>query len=304
MKKISLLIILAIIPLIIATACQSTASSGVDITSTSTATTTPTASPTEVPPTSTATLSPTDTPTPMPTVTFTPSATNTPTPAPTDTSTPTETATNVPTPTATEIPPEPTPVPSPPEKGIAVEAMPSSRTVRIGLHGRNDVFFQEMDYQLIREAKIETLKMMSLTDPSVFARIKQENSDIEFIVRLYDDRINADGHPTPQEYASKMIPVMQSLQPYVIKFEVGNEPNHVHRYEGWGSEDADAVDFNAWFLEVYDLLKNAHPWAELGFPALATPNSFHRDRAWTEFVREGHQSGGLVGSALLLASSA
>jgi hypothetical protein len=66
---------------------------------------------------------------------------------------------------------------------------------------------------------------------------------------------------------------------------VGNEPNHVARYEGWGPDDADAEAFNTWFIEVYDLLKAAHPWAELGFPALATPNSYHRDHAWLELTR-------------------
>jgi hypothetical protein len=169
---------------------------------------------------------------------------------------------------------------------IADQPAATTRTVRIGLHGRNDRFFEELDFQLIREAKIETLKMMSLTDPSVFERIKRENPDIEFIVRLYDERLNEEGHPTPQEYAAEIIPVMESLRPFATKFEVGNEPNHVYRYEGWGSEDADAVSFNTWFLEVYDLLKTAHPWAELGYPALATPDSFHRDKAWLALTRE------------------
>jgi len=105
--------------------------------------------------------------------------------------------------------------------------------VRIGLHGRNDVQFEEADYQLIREANIETLKMMSLTDPAVFSRIKEENPNIEFIVRLYDTRIGENStHPTPQEFANRMIPIMRNLQPYATKFEISNEPNHVHRYEG------------------------------------------------------------------------
>jgi hypothetical protein len=160
-----------------------------------------------------------------------------------------------------------------------------TRTVRIGLNGRNEADFTELDYQLIRTARIETLKMISLTEPKVFAQVRQENPELEFIVRLYDDRMGVNGHPTPAEYAGKMIPLMQRLQPYVTKFEVGNEPNHFQRYEGWGPEDADAGDFNAWFLEVYELLKAAHPWAELGFPALGTPDSVHRDRAWLEINR-------------------
>ncbi len=231
---------------------------------------------------STTILVPAPSPTPLPT--------DTPVPVPLPTSTPANTSTPLPTPTdrpsATPVPPSPTPQAAATPQPTRSQPAPVGRTVRIGLDGRNDTTFQEADYQLIREAKIETLKMMSLTDPAVFARIQRENPDVEFIVRLYDDRMNAQGHPTPKEFADKMIPIMRSLQPYVVKFEVGNEPNHFQRYEGWGPTDADAQNFNAWFLEVYGLLKAAHPWAELGYPALATPDSYHRDRAWLALTRE------------------
>jgi hypothetical protein len=169
---------------------------------------------------------------------------------------------------------------------IAPAPPPMTRTVRIGLNGRNDIGFHESDYRIIQAAKIETLKMLSLTKPEVFARARAENPDIEFIVRLYDDRMGLAGHPTPEEFAAKMSPIINSLQPYVTKFEIGNEPNHYKRYEGWGPDDKDAEDFKGWFLAVYDLLKTAHPWAEFGFPALGTPNVVHRDRAWLEINRE------------------
>jgi hypothetical protein len=264
-----------------------------------------------------ATSSPDPTPTPLPTDSAqpplgsaqpsfgTPASTHTPLPA----STPAGSAqpprgsaqpsigTPLPTPTdrptATPVPPSPsaqpplgTPQATATSKPAPSQPAPAGRTVRVGLDGRNDTVFQEADYQLVREAKIETLKMMSLTDPAVFARIQQENPGVEFIVRLYDDRMNANGHPTPKEFADRMIPVMRSLQPYAVKFEVGNEPNHFRRFEGWGPTDADAQNFNAWFLEVYGLLKAAHPWAELGYPALATPDSYHRDKAWLALTRE------------------
>jgi hypothetical protein len=252
-----------------------------------------------------ATSSPDPTPTPLPTDSAqpplgsaqpsfgTPASTHTPLPA----STPAGSAQpprgsaqpsiGTPLPTPTDRPTA-TSVPPPPTRQAAATQTPatSGRTVRVGLDGRNDTVFQEADYQLVREAKIETLKMMSLTDPAVFARIQQENPGVEFIVRLYDDRLNATGHPTPKEFADRMIPVMRSLQPYAVKFEVGNEPNHFRRFEGWGPTDADAQNFNAWFLEVYGLLKAAHPWAELGYPALATPDSYHRDKAWLALTRE------------------
>ena len=52
---------------------------------------------------------------------------------------------------------------------------------RVGLHARNDVRFPEHDYEMIRRARIETLKMMSFTDLSVFQRLRRENADVEFI---------------------------------------------------------------------------------------------------------------------------
>ncbi len=158
------------------------------------------------------------------------------------------------------------------------------RTCRIGVHGRNDTSFVEDDYRVIADSHVEAVKMMSQTESAVFARIKEIDGDIEIITRLYDDRIG-DSHPTPVQYAEKLVPVMQGLQPYCHKYQVANEPNHVQRYEGWGAEDADAESFNAWFLEVYRLLKQACPWASIGFPGLAVPDFAHRDRAWLDICR-------------------
>src|SRR5690606_36135503 len=157
-------------------------------------------------------------------------------------------------------------------------------TCRVGVHGRNDTTFTEDDYRVIAESRVEAIKMMSLTQPTVFARNKAINPDIEIITRLYDDRIHH-GHPTPAEFVDKMTPILASLQPYCTKFQIANEPNHVQRYEGWGADDADAADFNRWFLEVYRLLKQACPWASLGFPGLAVPDFAHRDRAWLAICR-------------------
>jgi hypothetical protein len=295
MNRLNMLIILGLIFTLFTSACAgaSTSEMAAQVTPTFTETPTPLSS-------STPTSTPTDVPIPTPTNTSIPLLTNTPSPLPTPTAAPTDIPAPPPpptdSPTTTVIPAEPTSQPNGGQEADTAEPTPSSRTVRVGLHGRNDFSFEEADYQLIREANIETLKMMSLTDPAVFARIKQENPDIEFIVRLYDDRIGENSsHPTPQEFADRMMPIMHSLQPYVTKFEISNEPNHVHRYEGWGSEDADAEDFNKWFLEVYDLLKTAHPWAELGYPALATPNSYHRDRAWLEITREAIEKADWLG---------
>ena len=129
----------------------------------------------------------------------------------------------------------------------------STRTCRVGLHGRNDVTFEDVDYQVIQEAKIETVKMMSHTEIGVFRRLHDMN--VELITRLHDDRIGKDSKVTAQQFAERMVAVMNERRPYCQKFQIHNEPNHLERKEGWGPEEEDAKDFNLWFQRVYRLLK-------------------------------------------------
>jgi N-acetyl-anhydromuramyl-L-alanine amidase AmpD len=156
---------------------------------------------------------------------------------------------------------------------------------RVGLHARNAVLFPELDYELVRRARIETLKTLSFTEPSVYERIRQENPEIEFIVRLYDDRLQGGSHPSPGEFVAKMVPHVNRVKPYAVKFEIHNEPNHADGREGWGSSDQNAQDFSAWYMQVLTALKQACPWARFGFPGLAL-NHPHRDLVWLEICRD------------------
>ena len=84
------------------------------------------------------------------------------------------------------------------------------KRARVGLHGRNDHHFQSADYELVKTARIESLKMMSFTVLDDFARLARENPDIEFIVRLYDGRFGkGEKHPSPTEFADTFAPIMQ-----------------------------------------------------------------------------------------------
>lgn len=158
--------------------------------------------------------------------------------------------------------------------------------MRIGLHARNDTTFTDTDYQAIRVARIETLKIMDFTRLDVLQRVRQENPGIEFIVRLFDDRISGSHtHPTAQQFVSKFTPRINELRPYATKFEVHNEPNHYQGYEGWGNSDSDAQDFRRWYLAVLAGLKQACPWARFGFPGLAL-NYPHRDFEWLDICRD------------------
>ncbi len=158
--------------------------------------------------------------------------------------------------------------------------------MRIGLHARNDTDFTETDYSAIRRARIETLKIMDFTKTSVLDRTRLDNPGIEFIVRLFDDRISGNHtHPTAQQFVAKFTPRINELRPFAAKFEIHNEPNHYQGIEGWGNSDADAQDFRVWYLSVLNLLRQACPWAHFGFPGLAL-NYPHRDLEWLDICAD------------------
>jgi N-acetyl-anhydromuramyl-L-alanine amidase AmpD len=165
---------------------------------------------------------------------------------------------------------------------------------RVGLHARNTVLFPEHDYELIRRSRIETLKTLSIAELSVYARLRQEHPDIEFIVRLHDDRLNRDSRPSPAQFVARMVPIVNLLKPYTTKFEIHNEPNHVQGIEGWGPSDDNARSFRSWYMQVLSALKSACPWAQFGFPGLAL-NYPHRDLAWLDICRDAIQASDWLG---------
>jgi hypothetical protein len=169
----------------------------------------------------------------------------------------------------------------------------ADRSARIGLHARNDYTFAEGDYLVIQEARIETLKMLSLTQNSVFERVRRENPDLEFIVRLHDSRIGPT-HPSPEAFVDAAIPRINDLRAFAVKFEILNEPNHSEGYEGWGSSDAEARSFRDWYLEALSRLRRACPWAKFGFPGLA-PHWPHRDLEWLDICREAVEASDWLG---------
>jgi hypothetical protein len=193
----------------------------------------------------------------------------------------------------------------------------ATRSARVGVHGRNDYWqckFEKRDYELIERAGIEHVKMIisdqAAVNPQVLRnavevckRLREIKRDMDFVVRLFDAGVRFDPekkkgvYPTPQEFADRFAPMMNRLYeecPYVVKFEVLNEPNHIGGLGGWGPEADQARDFSRWFLETYDLLKDTCPWgASLGFPGLVPHHGLkpeapqlNADLDWIEICRD------------------
>lgn len=166
---------------------------------------------------------------------------------------------------------------------------------RIGVCGRNQDDWPEIDFQLIRHMRAGVVKMMSHTRPHVFSRLSQENPDMLIITRLYDDRLTNGHSITPFEFAKRMTTIIASLLPYCQTFQIHNEPNHRDGIEGWGCGDSDAVSFARWFNEAYGILKAAFPQAAFGFPGLALPDFAHRDRRWLTLCASAIQKADWLG---------
>jgi hypothetical protein len=135
---------------------------------------------------------------------------------------------------------------------------------------------------------------MSHTGVGVYKRLRRENPKLEFVVRLYDDRISHGTRPGPSKFVARMVPIINQLRPYAKKFEIHNEPNHADGLEGWGSSDAEARAFAKWYVKVLAALKKACPWARFGFPGLAL-NHPHRDLAWLDICRDAVQASHWLG---------
>lgn len=154
----------------------------------------------------------------------------------------------------------------------------------VGLHARNDKVFTPVDYEIVRQARVESLKTLSELSDEVYAALRGMNPQMEFIVRLYKHMPRGSVVP-PQQFADEFQPLIQRLgQKFgIVKYEIHNEPNHLTGLEGWGQTQQDARDFQAWYKQVFAILKQRNPWALFGFPGLAVP---HNDLQWLDWCRE------------------
>jgi len=152
--------------------------------------------------------------------------------------------------------------------------------------------YKDPDFGIVRDAKIEMLKVMSFTSREVLDKLRDENPGIEFIVRLYDDRIGRTWRPEPQDFFDYTKGEVNRLKSVATLFEIHNEPNHPSGLEGWGTGDDSAVSFNEWFIAVYNLFKASWQGCSFGFPGLAVP---HRDFEWLEICRRAIEKADWLG---------
>jgi hypothetical protein len=149
--------------------------------------------------------------------------------------------------------------------GQSANAWPFARCL-IGLHGRPDGPMQEADWQVVRTAKIEALKLISVASTQDVDQAFAVNPEMLIVVRLYADFRNRS--VSAAEFAQRVqYDVERFYERGVRYFEVHNEPNLIP--EGYGTSWQSGEDFGRWFIEVVGLLKPLFPEARFGWPGLS-----------------------------------
>jgi hypothetical protein len=168
---------------------------------------------------------------------------------------------------------------------------------RFGLHGRADGRMQTPDFQVVRDARIEAVKLMSTADPADVDRLRAVNANMFVVVRCFVDFRNR--VVTAQDFAQSMA---GDLAPFYAKgirlFEVHNEPNLADEglvVPGGTGSWADGAEFGAWFTAAVTQMSQTFHDALWGWPGLSPGDAIAGRRANADQFLD--QAGPVPGSA-------
>jgi len=142
----------------------------------------------------------------------------------------------------------------------------------IGLHGRSDGEMQEADVRLVRDSRMEAVKLTSHAthlsvrtmyrfNPGLFVMLRP-------IMRFHDD--NRPRTISPAQFVAETTSDLQRMfdeNPNIQYIEVHNEPNLT--IEGLGGYWKNGVEFANWFNETVRLFRQRWPDKKYGFPGLS-----------------------------------
>jgi hypothetical protein len=136
----------------------------------------------------------------------------------------------------------------------------------VGVHCRADGNMADADYTAIRQARVEAVKLMTISGSEDVDRVRQINANMFMIVRMHADFTNrvVKSADFANWMEGDMLPFYNKGLRY---FEVHNEPNLTQ--EGWRQSWQDGREFGAWFLDVVGRLKARFPEAKFGYPGLS-----------------------------------
>lgn len=140
----------------------------------------------------------------------------------------------------------------------------------VGLHGRADGRMEALDFEVVRQARIESVKLTSTAAPEDIDRLYAIRPGMFIMVRLFADFRNR--VVNPNDFAYWVQDDMRRFYERGVRYyEIHNEPNL--KLEGWGQSWKDGAEFGQWWLTVRNRLKTVFPEARFGWPGLS-PDGF------------------------------
>ena len=146
----------------------------------------------------------------------------------------------------------------------------------IGLHGRADGEMLRPDFDIVRSARIEAVKLTSHATASTLEALRALNRGLLIVVRPIESFFD-DDRPrriTAAEFVERTSADLQRLFDYdssIQYVEVHNEPNLV--LEGQGGSWNNGGEFGSWFNDVVALYRKQWPYKKYGFPGLSPGGS-------------------------------
>jgi len=169
-------------------------------------------------------------------------------------------------------------------------AWPYGRAL-IGLHGRSDGELQGPDYEVVRAARLEAVKVTTHATHTSVDQLRQINPNMFIMLRPYVDFRQGKGVRvvSPDDFVHWTVDDLDRLLSYdpTLRYvEIHNEPNVT--VEGLGTNWQDGYEFGDWFLAVLDLYRRRFPNALFGFPGLSPgPTSDSQGRLSSElFIQQ------------------
>ncbi len=136
----------------------------------------------------------------------------------------------------------------------------------VGAACRPDGRLDEADFAVVKNARLEAVRITQDTPDEAIARLRQINPNIFLLARLTADMQAR--RLTAAEFAAALRPHVARFYAQGLRyFEIHSQPN-LHA-NGWMLAWTDGASFGAWFLEVLNAWRQQFPQAKFGFPALS-----------------------------------
>jgi hypothetical protein len=152
------------------------------------------------------------------------------------------------------------------ERALARDAWQAGGSL-IGLYGRGSGEFERPDFEIVRTARIEAVKLIAHHNEPTRSGLAAVNPNLFYVFRptvSFDHR-----RIGPEEFVGYVEgDLNRAIHGYGIQYvEVHNEPN-IGEFGAYGSW-ANGKEFGDWFLKVLALLKAKWPTGKFGFPGIS-----------------------------------